>query len=1242
MNLGGRTPVSTMLGAPARAHAAARADGSPQPQVAPPQFSVAPGAYSSAQSVTITCSTQGAIIYYTTNGNSAYTAYSGTPVAISRSMTLLAYATASSGSDSPLTFGNYYITSVPDSFVYDVAGTNFFGLAGDGGLATEADINTPVGVTLDKSGNIFFADSGNNDVREISASTGVITTVAGTGISGYSGDNGSATSAQLSHPSSVAFDGSGNLYVADLGNGVIRKIDLSAGTISTYAGNPTAMSLGDNGPAIDAETFSPYAIAFDAAGNLYIEASGRIREVNANTQIITTVAGGGNPPNEYGDGGLAINAYLSAAQGLALDISGNIYIADTYNNAVRKVTRSTGIINTIAGTIGIVNAGFSGDGGPAASAKLSAPTAITLDGSGNLYISDSYNDRIRRVDATTGIISTVEGHGFCLPSVGENGGVAANAGVCFPGGLAFDSNGKLYYSDTAYGTVKVVTAAGTPPNAPTATPVFSVAAGTYATPQTLTLTDPTPGATIYLQVDPAPQAEIPNESTQFTSGRAYNGPIDVAGNVTVRATAVAPGHMPSPTVSSTYTITAPPTSVITTVAGNGNYGSSGIGGPATEAQLGILSAIAFDSNGDLYMADCNNEVVWGVASGSGILSIFAGTGTYNRFWNPGPATSAPLACPSGVAVDQSGNVFISDNNANEVLEVLASNGNISLYAGGGEPSAIGSGDGGPATSASVPSPGALAVDNKGDLYIIEGDYTVREVTAATGIINTVAGGNIDVLGDGGPATSASLYVPDGVALDSSGNLYIADSGHGRVRMVNAQTGIITTVAGDGDQGESGDGLLATEAEVSPQNIAVDSHGNLYFVNFSDHIRKVDATTGIISSVAGSGSFGYSGDGGSPLVATICPGSGLTLDPSGNLYFTDSCGYAVRKVTLPSGLLTTPTITWTAPAQISYGTALSAAQLNATASVSGAFAYSPAAGTVLGAGSQSLKATFTPTDAASYATATASVTLIVNTAAPTIALTSSANPADSQQAITFTAAVASAVGMPTGSVTFWNGNTQLGSATLTNGSATFTNAFIAGGYLITAQYSGDADFASVVSSSLTQNVNPFLLVPASGGSTSSTVSPGGTATYKLSVTPPGNNPVQFSVTGLPAGATSTFSPGSVPAGAAATTVTLSVVVSSQSAAVAPASPARPSRMPLALGFALLPLLALRRLRKGYPFLLIFVLAIAGVAGLATFSGCGGGGSNSGGGGGPQAQTYNLTVTANAGSQTVSIPLTLTVQ
>lgn len=279
--------------------------------------------------------------------------------------------------------------------VTTVAGANQ-GFSGDGGLAVNARLDSPEGVTVDQAGNIYIADTGNCRIRKIDAATSVITTYAGTGNCNYSGDGGLATNARLDTPRDVIPDNSGNLYIADTSNCRIRKVDGVTGIITTYAGTGTCGLNGDGGPATNARLNSPRGLAFDPAGNLYVadRSNHRIRKIDKVTGIIATVAG--TSQGFSGDGGLAINARLNRPEGVAVNPSGMIYIADTRNNRIRKVDSITGIITTYAGNGA---QGNSGDGGPPTDAQLNRSSRVIAydDVDGHILISDTNNNRVREV-----------------------------------------------------------------------------------------------------------------------------------------------------------------------------------------------------------------------------------------------------------------------------------------------------------------------------------------------------------------------------------------------------------------------------------------------------------------------------------------------------------------------------------------------------------------------------------------------------------------------------------------------------------------------------------------------------------------------------------------------------------------------------------------------------------------------------------------------------------------------------
>ena len=299
--------------------------------------------------------------------------------------------------------------TVDSGVITTVAGTGEPGYSGDGGPAVEAQLSYPVAVALDGAGNLFISDSNNCVVRRVDQQTGVITTVAGTGEPGYSGDGGLAVEARLHELGGLGLDGVGNLYIADLENSVVRRVDQQSSVITTVAGTGEPGYSGDGGPAVEAQLSYPVAVALDGAGNLFISDSNNcvVRRVDQQTGVITTVAGTGEP-GYSGDGGLAVEARLRELGGLGLDGVGNLYIADLENSVVRRVDQQTSVITTVAGT---GEPGYSGDGGPAVEAQLSYPVAVALDGAGNLFIAEAGSSQ-RRQTSQREVETRFEGHDF--------------------------------------------------------------------------------------------------------------------------------------------------------------------------------------------------------------------------------------------------------------------------------------------------------------------------------------------------------------------------------------------------------------------------------------------------------------------------------------------------------------------------------------------------------------------------------------------------------------------------------------------------------------------------------------------------------------------------------------------------------------------------------------------------------------------------------------------------------------
>jgi sugar lactone lactonase YvrE len=618
--------------------------------------------------------------------------------------------------------------------------------------AVNAAVGYPGAIASDAAGNLYFFTD--NCLFKIDLS-GNLTRIAGTSRPGFSGDGGAATSAQLNQPAGVAIDTTGNLYIADSGNQRIRRI--TGGVIITIAGTGTAGYSGDNGAATSALLNAPQGLAVDIAGNLYFADSGNnvIRKIttpSSTSGIIYTVAGNGQRGN-YSGNGSPLTAEFNAPVGVAVDTLGNVYVADTNNQLVREISAS-GIVTTIAGTGA---AGYSGDGIAAASAQLNYPTYLGLDSVGQLYIDDSKNARVRKI-LPNGIIATLVG--------GSGGGV----GLGVPAGIALDASSNIYVTDSGNSRVLKVTTTG--------------------------------GVTI--------------------------------------------------------------------IAGSGVRYYLGTGGPAIASQLSQPEGLAVDPGGNLYIADVGLGVIQRVANGV-ISTVASATG------------------PAGVAVDGSGNVYIADATGSYVTRFTA--GVKTTLAGTG--TAGYSGDGGAAASAQLNQPAAVTFDLAGNVYIADtANNRVRKINTS-GIIFTLAGtGAAGFSGDTGSALSAQLNQPTGLALDASGNLYIADAGNNRVRKLTPG-GIITTFAGNGATASAGDGGLATSAAVNaPHGVSLDAAGNVYITDASAKVRKV-STGGIITTIAGTGIAGYSGDGATALNAQFTYPWGIAVDGTGNVYVADSQAAAVR-------------------------------------------------------------------------------------------------------------------------------------------------------------------------------------------------------------------------------------------------------------------------------------------------------------------------------------------------------------
>lgn len=731
--------------------------------------------------------------------------------------------------------GNIYIAAQASAYVYKLsstgtlsvfAGLGYGGYNKDGIPATQALIGGVTGLAIDSAGNIYLADAVGSRIRKVTTA-GIISTVAGSGVkcdhAGACGDGGVATAAQLNLPEAVALDGAGNIYIADMTDNRIRVVNtgkssitiagvaISPGHINTVAGNSlpcgnlhgTKPTCGDGGLANKAYLTMPYGVAVDGSGNIYIADTRdqEIRIVSPSTGIINTFAGNGlscfNQKSGCGDGGAPTSAQLWSPKGVFTDAAGDLYIADTFSNRIRYIANGSNVITTLVDKTGTL--GFSGDGGAATTADTDGPVGIFADSAGNLLIADTGNQRVRQVtNGTTPTISTLAGG-----NLGGDGGSPTQAWLANPWDVAEDAAGDLYIVDQANNRIRKIT--------------------------------------------------NPGQSN----------------------------------------------AVITTVVGTGLAGYTGDGGPATSATLNGPSGIALDSNGNLYIVDANNLVVRAVNMGSssitlGAVVIPAGDintvfGNYSLSCNPtsscgdgGPGTGAIFQGPLFVTLDSANNVYVSDYEGGKVREWNVSSNIVSTVAGVGIQGYQGNGS--TATAARIDHPAGLVVESNGDV-VIDDQWADTVQYVAGGIINTYAlNTNAKFAGDGGLCPVASMFNPLALAIDTENDVFISGGNDNLVQRCSAATGIFSTVAGAPTrsyQGAySGDGGPAINARMANLGALVDKNNNLYIADGGNNrIRYVPLAPAITLSTNKLAMGQYAlGTTGNPIPLTLTGAGGMDVTP----------------------------------------------------------------------------------------------------------------------------------------------------------------------------------------------------------------------------------------------------------------------------------------------------------------------------------------------------------------------------
>jgi len=725
-------------------------------------------------------------------------------------------------------------------------------LAGDGtlgatdGVGTAASLSGPLGVALDKSGNLFVTDyyvKGvtyyNNLIRKITPG-GIVTTFAGDGNQGFL--NGQGIGAEFSVPNGVAVDGAGNAYVADVDNNRIRMIT-PTGFVSTFAGTGArgATDGVGSGPLAVATFNAPSAIAVDGSGNLYVAdySNNNIRKITP-AGIVSTLAGSGSLGFNNGTG---INASFNQPNGVAVDASGNVYVSDAGNSVIRKITAG-GIVSTYAGS------GTAGSAdGAAGVASFRRPAGLTIDLGGNIFVADAANNVIRKI-SPTGVVSTLAGSG----TLGSANGIGTAASFFDPEGVVVDANGDIYVGDKGNNLVRKITASGytiSPalpaglnfdgtsgiisgnPSAPSASTTYTITGYNvygsstaqvtisvtgniivhtappviaYVTPQvykvnlTIAPLAPTNGGgavppSIYGGVTIFAGSGIPGAANGTGALATFNGPdgtaVDAAGNVYVVDAA------------NKIIRKITPAGVVTTFA-------SGFNSP---------TGIAVDAAGNVYVSDFGTKVIYKITPGGAVGTFASG-----------------FSSPGGVAVDGTGNVYVADIGSNQIKKITPA-GTVSVFAGSGS---FGSANG-VGTAASFSAPAGVAIDAAGYLYVTDsGNQLIRKITPG-GLVSTLAGSGIAGSADGIGA-AASFKNPDGIAVDGVGNLYIADSGNSTIRKVTP-AGIVTTLAGTAGSPGRGNGQGPAASFNDPRGVAIDANGNLFIGDLVNNIIREISTDG---------------------------------------------------------------------------------------------------------------------------------------------------------------------------------------------------------------------------------------------------------------------------------------------------------------------------------------------------------------------------------------------------------------
>jgi len=840
-----------------------------------------------------------------------------------------AVAVDSAGNVFVADYNNHTIRKVTSAGVV----TTLAGSAGNSGSSdgtgSSARFHYPLGVAVDSGGNVLVSDFYNRTIRKVTA-MGVVTTLAGSAGS-YGSADGNGSSARFYGACGLTVDTSGNAFVADTWNNTIRKVT-SAGTVTTLAGSTACFK-------------TPRGVAVDSAGNTYVADTYNhtIRKVTPTGEVSTLagIAGSNGSTN-----GSPLSALFRVPSGVAVDSAGTVYVADTYNHTIRKVT-SAGVVTTLAGSAGT----FGSANGTGSAARFKYPSGVAVDGAGNVYVADADNHTIRKV-TSAGVVTTLAGSAgnpgtangtgsaarFYNPSgvaVDTNGNVfvadrsnrtirkVTSAGVVttlatgfsYPSGVAVDIAGNVFVADDGNSTIRKVTAAGIVTtiggnanfSGPSGIAVDSAGILYVADSGNNRISKGT-RQTGSLQVTLTPAAAVRAGTQWQVDGGVWKNSGDVVTGLDIGNHAIcfktSNGWISPPdqsvtinngqTATATVWIASTPTYAWANLVGQPG-GSGSVNGTGGAARFYNPEGVAIDGAGNIYVADYGNHtvrkvtaagVVTTLAGSAGVAGSADGTGSAARFCNP-----------VGVAVDGAGNVYVADT-WNHTIRKVTPLGVVTTLAGSA--GTAGSTDG-TGNAAQFNCPCGVAVDSVGNVYVAERDnYTIRKVTPA-GVVTTLAGsagmwGSAD-----GAGSVARFNMPVGVAVDSAGNVFVADTGNQTIRKVTP-SGVVTTLAGSAGGSGSTDGTGITARFYSPKGVAADSAGNVYVADTGNQtIRKV-TSAGVVTTLAGSAGVAGSADG-TGSAARFCNPYGVAVDSTGNVFVGDTGNCTIRKVTA-GGVVTT--------------------------------------------------------------------------------------------------------------------------------------------------------------------------------------------------------------------------------------------------------------------------------------------------------------------------------------------------